>query len=145
MSLINYIKTVWNTLTVFNPTNMNHIEDGIKSACDGVDELQLDTYASTNNMFTIRKQGKFASILLNGSNASFKSDGITLSDTIPSKYRPNTNNDIYTKVYNGSSYVDCRFRVDSYGNVQFMNMTGGSISGIQLQFIVNNCMVYSTT
>lgn len=40
MSLINYIKTNWiNGVTQRNATNFNHMEDGIKSACDGVDAL----------------------------------------------------------------------------------------------------------
>lgn len=36
---INYEKVGWNPSLYFGPTNMNHMDDGIKAACDGVDEL----------------------------------------------------------------------------------------------------------
>lgn len=37
MAKINYQKVGWNTTSYFGPTNMNHMDDGIKAACDGVD------------------------------------------------------------------------------------------------------------
>lgn len=37
---INYEKVGWNPSIYFGPTNMNHMDDGIKAACDGVDELK---------------------------------------------------------------------------------------------------------
>ncbi len=36
---IDYQKYGFNTTTFINPTNMNWLDDGIKAACDGVDEL----------------------------------------------------------------------------------------------------------
>jgi len=43
---INYTKVGWDTSKYVNPTNMNKMDDGIKAACDGVDELKdsLDDY-----------------------------------------------------------------------------------------------------
>ena len=35
---INYQKVGWDTTKYFNPTNMNHMDDGIKAACDKADE-----------------------------------------------------------------------------------------------------------
>lgn len=34
---INYQKVGWDTTKYFNPTNMNHMDDGIKTACDKAD------------------------------------------------------------------------------------------------------------
>lgn len=34
---INYEKVGWDTTKYFNPTNMNHMDDGIKAACDKAD------------------------------------------------------------------------------------------------------------
>ena len=34
---INYQKVGWDTTKYFNPTNMNHMDDGIKAACDKSD------------------------------------------------------------------------------------------------------------
>lgn len=36
---INYSKVGWDTTKYVNPTNMNHMDDGIKAAADGVDAL----------------------------------------------------------------------------------------------------------
>ena len=34
---INYEPVGWDTTKYFNPTNMNHMDDGIKAACDNAD------------------------------------------------------------------------------------------------------------
>lgn len=36
---INYQKVGWDSSSYVNPTNMNQMDDGIKAACDGVDQL----------------------------------------------------------------------------------------------------------
>jgi len=41
---INYNPTVWQQGTIFNPTNCNNFEQGIKNACDGVDGLDSEKY-----------------------------------------------------------------------------------------------------
>lgn len=45
---INYSKVGWDTTKYVNPSNMNQMDNGIKSACDGVDELN-------NNLATMSK------------------------------------------------------------------------------------------
>lgn len=47
-----YIKTNWNTNSFINPTNMNHIEDGIYNVSDKVDNLSADDipYDSNNSV-----------------------------------------------------------------------------------------------
>ena len=39
MSLLNYIKQIWDTTSYVNPTRMNHIEEGIYAVSDKVDNL----------------------------------------------------------------------------------------------------------
>lgn len=50
MSLLNYIKQIWDTTSYVNPTRMNHIEDGIYAVSDKVDNLSAEdiTYGSGN-------------------------------------------------------------------------------------------------
>ena len=37
---IDYEKVGWDTSKYINPTNMNHMDDGINAACNGVDKLK---------------------------------------------------------------------------------------------------------
>ena len=39
---ISYEEVGWDPSKYFGPTNMNHMDDGIKAACDGVDKLTTD-------------------------------------------------------------------------------------------------------
>lgn len=39
---INYTKIGWDTSKYVNPTNMNQMDNGIKAACDGVDEISAN-------------------------------------------------------------------------------------------------------
>lgn len=60
---INYTPTNWDTTTPLNPTNFNHFEQGIKSACDEVDALEPSTETVSGTLFldsnfTIQKFGK---------------------------------------------------------------------------------------
>lgn len=45
MSLLNYIKQIWDTTSYVNPTRMNHIEDGIYDVSDKVDNLSAENIA----------------------------------------------------------------------------------------------------
>ena len=45
---INYQKVGWDTTKYFNPTNMNHMDDGIKAACDKADANEA-AIADVNN------------------------------------------------------------------------------------------------
>jgi len=49
MSLLNYIKQIWDTTSYFNPTRMNHIEDGIYNVSDKVDNLSADNIPYDSN------------------------------------------------------------------------------------------------
>ena len=48
MSLLNYIKQIWDTTSYVNPTRLNHIEDGIYAVSDKVDNLD-DTEVKHGN------------------------------------------------------------------------------------------------
>ena len=50
MSLLNYIKQIWDTTSYFNPTRMNHIEDGIYAVSDKVDNLNADDIAYSSGV-----------------------------------------------------------------------------------------------
>lgn len=39
---IEYDKIMWDTTKYVNPTNMNHMDDGIKAACDAVDNMEFN-------------------------------------------------------------------------------------------------------
>lgn len=45
---INYEPVGWDTTKYFNPTNMNHMDDGIKAACDNADSNK-ESIADVNN------------------------------------------------------------------------------------------------
>ena len=52
MSLLNYLKQIWDTTSYVNPTRMNHIEDGIYAVSNKVDNLSADDipYDSNNSV-----------------------------------------------------------------------------------------------
>lgn len=57
---INYTRidnnTGWTTNTYVNPTHMNHMEDGIKAACDGVDAIGTNyTKLTSTTMQTVER------------------------------------------------------------------------------------------
>lgn len=49
---INYTKIGWDTSKYINPTNMNRMDDGIKAACDGVDDINSKYYPKTGGNIT---------------------------------------------------------------------------------------------
>nr|DAM02735.1 MAG TPA: hypothetical protein [Caudoviricetes sp.] len=47
---IEYEKIGWDTSKYINPTDMNHMDDGIKAACDGVDKNTQAIEAVNSNL-----------------------------------------------------------------------------------------------
>ena len=47
---IEYEKIGWDTSKYINPTDMNHMDDGIKAACDGVDKNTQSIEALNSNL-----------------------------------------------------------------------------------------------
>lgn len=62
---INYKPMGWSTADYINPTNMNHMDDGIKAACDGVDALNVEMDVVNENLEEISKtqEHEFTSIV----------------------------------------------------------------------------------
>ena len=56
---INYEPVGWDTTKHFNPTNMNHMDGGIKAACDKVDEHDSEI-AEINSNFILVKNHSLA-------------------------------------------------------------------------------------
>lgn len=82
-----YTKTNWTTSTPINPTNLNHIEDGIKNNSDNLQKTMVE-----DGNFRYFKQGNLVEIRI-GYN-----DSVTVQaweektlTTIPEQYRPSTN------------------------------------------------------
>ena len=50
MAKINYQQVGWDTTKYFNPTNMNHMDDGIKAACDKADANEAAISEVNNNL-----------------------------------------------------------------------------------------------
>lgn len=63
MATINYTKVGWDNDKFFNPTNMNHMDDGIKAACDAYDSIDgltlkgsavaITTYPTKAGVYTV--------------------------------------------------------------------------------------------
>lgn len=81
-----YTKTNWTTSTPINPTNLNHIEDGIKENSDNLQKNMVE-----DGDFRYFKQGNLVEIRI-GHNESVTVqpwEEKTLT-TIPEQYRPST-------------------------------------------------------
>ena len=65
---IEYEKIGWDTSKYINPTDMNHMDDGIKAACDGVDKNTQSIEALNSNLSVI---GELYQFTLGGSKKGF--------------------------------------------------------------------------
>lgn len=50
---INYSRVNWDTTKYVNPSNMNQMDEGIKDACDGVDNLNIEVDEKIGDMSTL--------------------------------------------------------------------------------------------
>lgn len=65
---IEYEKIGWDTSKYINPTDMNHMDDGIKAACDGVDKNTQAIEALNSNLSHI---GELYPFTLGGAKKGF--------------------------------------------------------------------------
>ena len=81
-----YTKTNWTTSTPINPTNLNHIEDGIKENSDNLQKTMVE-----DGDYRYFKQGNIVEIRIshNESVTVQPWEEFTLT-TIPEQYRPST-------------------------------------------------------
>lgn len=114
---INYEQVVWDTNKYVNPTRMNHMDDGIKAACDKVDEHDQKIETINSNLSS---QIATENILF---------DDITISANTPKEITKIASKDGYYPigilgVYGGNSYVSIsRFYIggDSYAHINLYN------------------------
>ena len=55
---------------------------------------------------------------------------------------PSTTRRTASKIYNGSSYVDCAIQVDTNGEVRIVDFFGKEVSGARYGFLVNRTVCY---
>lgn len=55
---------------------------------------------------------------------------------------PREDRSVLGKVYNGSTYVDCQISIDTNGKMQVLSLTGQTISGIQISYIIPRSIMY---
>ena len=60
---INYEPVGWDTTKYFNPTNMNHMDDGIKAACDKADANEAAIADVNSNLTTKVEKNELNGIL----------------------------------------------------------------------------------
>ena len=102
---INYEPVGWDTTKHFNPTNMNHMDGGIKAACDKVDEhdseiaeinsnldASLENYNNTYADFCVEKRCGICQIMFNCTvESNIIADAWKNIATVNTAYRPRTN------------------------------------------------------
>ena len=62
--------------------------------------------------------------------------------TLSAGDRPSTARRVLSKVYNGSSYVDCVIQIETNGQVRIQDLFGNTISGAQYGFLVDRTVCY---
>ena len=81
-----YTKTNWTTSTPINPTNLNHIEDGIKENSDNLQKTMVE-----DGDYRYFKQGNIVEIRISHNESvtvqAWEEKTLT---TIPEQYRPST-------------------------------------------------------
>lgn len=99
--------------------NGNYVEGDVASVLN----IETDTY----NNVPVVKFGNIA-FLPSFANAEFFDDGKTICQ-LGNKYKPNKVYSQSTKIFNGSSYVDCRIRIDADGYVSITDFYNNPVSG----------------
>lgn len=119
---INYTQVGWDTAKYVNPTNMNHMDEGIKAACDGVDELQEKIDKVNENLAELNSDLGYIDIT---DQFTVNSDKVRLFAyaengmvTIDIQLRPGFNGSVNIANLNNLKYAP---RITSYG---FYNCTG---------------------
>lgn len=83
---------------------------------------------------TVYRQGRFRNVHID--------NGSAWCATLASGDRPNATVTTFTKIYNGSGYVDCTLLINVSGEVRIADLYGGTIAGAQYGFIKNRDLYY---
>ena len=73
---------------------------------------------------------------------SMSADGKTLNQVVPAGFRPRFDAPFYTKIYDGSNYVDCILTFYTNGNITMATLFNGAISGIQPNYMATKTFTY---
>ena len=128
---INYEPVGWDTTKHFNPTNMNHMDGGIKAACDKVDEhdseiaeinsnldASLENYNNTYADFCVEKRCGICQIMFNCTvESNIIADAWEKIATVNTAYRPRTN---WVDMKISKLGVKYGIMVETNGNVYIM-------------------------
>jgi len=76
-----YTKQTWDTTSIFNPSRMNHIEQGIYDASTNVNDVNV--YATQDNKVVLRVNNKVVDLYLEANvSGAISADGIQLPNGI---------------------------------------------------------------
>lgn len=92
------------------------------------------------NNCTFRKKCGLVRVFIG--DASFDEDGKTIG-TLPVEYRPLSPFFITSKIYNGSSYEDCKLKIDTNGIMTVVGLFNQKLNNIQLNYFLDKNFVYS--
>lgn len=92
------------------------------------------------NGLLIKRTGRVAT-LASLPTASTDSSG-NVGTITDSKFMPVTDIDFFTQVYNGSSYIDCWFRMTATGQLKILTASGGTTAGLQAQYLKIKGLTY---
>lgn len=109
---------------------------------DSIINKSPESYESwSSNNITVDKIGRFVS--LSFGNVTIDSNGY-FTTTLPEKYRPMHWVTIFSKCYDGNSYVDCQVLIFSDGKIRIGTLSGSPISGLQPSFFQFKPIIYMT-
>ena len=135
------------TITIPDMTerpNASVLTDAIGKEADAINALnsniQLKYDTSVGGISAFRVLDNITIWL--GSGLTISTDGKTANQLIPSGYRPNFNAQFFTKVYNGSEYVDCVVTFNTDGKIIFATLFNSAIAGIQTNYLATKTFSY---
>ena len=140
---INYEPVGWDTTKYFNPTNMNHMDDGIKAACDKADANEAAISEANSKLGNTDISAIGDGTVTGGLNAlnSNLSDVVTIitatlnSLTVAANGYGNMSQDISSFIPNGYKCIGACFV--SSGSSWFIPV-GVYLSGTSVQVYVRN-------
>mgnify|MGYP003292878164 CR=1 FL=1 len=121
---INYSRVNWDTTKYVNPSNMNQMDEGIKDACDGVDNLNIEVDEKIGDISTLPDPA--SDLCTNISEVNSKLDELVKTVTITLRTSAAGTIDIHR--YGKMQFVDRTNKDSSYYIVRY-NDTGYGLFG----------------
>lgn len=112
----------------------------LKAALDTLNsKTTLTTYSPLTGI-TFSKIGFVVALTIFGSITL--DDGKTIYTISDAKYQPSLEVQSFTKVWNGSDYVDCTVAIQPSGAVTITDLHNGAIPSVDLRFLKHRPIVY---